>query len=254
MARFTGGWIKLWRRAVEGDLADNMFLWGLWNWLLYAAHWKPSSIIWKGKRRDIPAGTVVLGMAELAEKWECSRTTIKKWLDYLVDSERIYVETCQRGTLVTIRNWDIYQAPFAEERQPSGSEVAAECQLSGSEVALIEEGKKEEDINAPKPRKERVVGAVENLRGDSEVETLLAEVDQSTQKRWIKLYGDTAWMKSEMVRMVEWLELNPAKRPKKSPARFISSWLSRGWEKHRKGIPTQQAAKINTTPVSLEAL
>jgi hypothetical protein len=144
MARFGNGWIKLWRSAIEGDLADNPYLWALWNWLLFAAHWKASSIIWKGQRRDIPAGTVVMGISELAEKWECSQSTIKKWLIYLVTSERILLETSSRGSLVTIRNWDIYQAPYAEHREPSVSEVGAKCEPSENEVRLIEEGKKEE--------------------------------------------------------------------------------------------------------------
>lgn len=143
MGRFNGGWIKLWRRAVEGDLADNMFLWGLWNWLLYAATWKPTSIIWNGKRRDIPPGTVVMGMSELAEKWDCSTNTIKKWLNYLVESERIYLEVCTRGTLVTVRNWDVYQAEYAEDCKPSENEVHTDCKPSENQVQLNEEGKKE---------------------------------------------------------------------------------------------------------------
>jgi hypothetical protein len=142
MARFTGGWIKLWRRAVEGDLADNMFLWSLWNWLLYSATWKPTSIIWKGRRRDIPPGTVVMGISELAEKWKCSQSTIKKWLTYLVTSERISLETCSRGTLITIRNWDIYQAKDAEWREQSENEVGTECEQGENEVGLNEEVKK----------------------------------------------------------------------------------------------------------------
>lgn len=142
MARFTGGWIKLWRKAVEGDLADNVFLWGLWNWLLYAATWKPTSILWQGKRRDIPPGTVVVGMAELAEKWDCSRNTIKKWLKYLEDSDRITLEVCTRGTLVTIRNWSVYQSREADACEPTADEVQTNCTPSANEVALSKEGKK----------------------------------------------------------------------------------------------------------------
>ena len=143
MARFTGGWIKLWRKAVEGDLADNPYLWALWNWLLFAAIWKPTSIIWEGKRRDLEPGTVILGMTELAERWQCSRNTIKKWLDYLVTSERIYLESCTRGTLVTIRNWSVYQSNDSESCTPSDSEVATGCPQGDNQVALSEEVKKE---------------------------------------------------------------------------------------------------------------
>ncbi len=142
MAKFQNGWIKLWRKAVEGDLADNPILWALWNWLLYTATWKPTSIIWNGARRDIPSGTVVLGISELAEKWECSQSTVKKWLTYLQSSGRIYLETCSRGTLVTIVNWDTYQNSYAERREPSENEVGAGCEQGENEVRLIEEGKK----------------------------------------------------------------------------------------------------------------
>jgi DNA-binding transcriptional regulator YhcF (GntR family) len=142
MARFTGGWIKLWRKSVEGDLADNMFLWGLWNWLLFAATWKPSSIIWKGKRRDIPPGTVVMGISELAEKWDCSSNTIRKWLNYLVESQRITLEVCTRGTLVTICNWSVYQATDSESCAPSENQVITDCKPSENQVTLNEEVKK----------------------------------------------------------------------------------------------------------------
>ena len=147
MARFQNGWIKLWRKAVEGDLAENPILWALWNWLLYTATWKATSIIWKGARRDIPAGTVVLGISEIAERWECSQSTVKKWLTYLQSSDRISLETCSRGTLVTILNWDAYQSPYAERREPSENEVGTKCEQGENQVGLIEEGKKEEGKN-----------------------------------------------------------------------------------------------------------
>lgn len=143
MARFTGGWIKLWRKAVEGDLAQNAYLWALWNWLLYAATWKPTSIIWQGKRRDIPPGTVILGIKEIAEKWDCSQSTVKKWLTYLQSSERIALETSSRGTLITVLNWNTYQSSDSERREPSENEVGAECDQSENEVGLNEEVKKE---------------------------------------------------------------------------------------------------------------
>jgi hypothetical protein len=143
MARFTGGWIKLWRRAWDGDLGDNIFLWALWNWLLHAATYKPSSIVWEGKRRDLPAGTVVFGISELAVKWECSKSTITKWLRYLESSERIAIETCPRGTLVSILNWDVYQGQHNEERTPSEHNANTERTQRERSANLSEESKKE---------------------------------------------------------------------------------------------------------------
>lgn len=110
MARFNGGWIKLWRKTIDGDLPGNVYLWALWHWLLLAATWKPSKILWNGKQREIPAGTVVFGLKELALKWECSRSVLSKWLQYLHDTKRIVYETSTRGCVVTICNWEIYQS------------------------------------------------------------------------------------------------------------------------------------------------
>jgi hypothetical protein len=141
MARFTGGWIKLWRKAIEGDLPGNVYLWALWNWLLFAASWKPTKILWNGEQREIPPGTVVMGLGELATKWDCSRMTIKRWLEYLEKSERISLETCTRGTLVTIRNWELYQNKEEEDVTPSGHEVDTGWIPSGNELALSEEVK-----------------------------------------------------------------------------------------------------------------
>jgi hypothetical protein len=142
MARFTGGWVKLWRKAADSDLIGNPYLWALWHWLLYAATWKPSKILWNGSQKEIPAGTVVFSPRELAERWDCSRSVIQKWLHYLHDTQRIVLTASPRGTLVSICNWDIYQG--SEINTPLDSDncetTASSLRVNGE--ALSEEGKK----------------------------------------------------------------------------------------------------------------
>lgn len=145
MARFTGGWIKLWRKAVEGDLPANVYLWAIWHWLLYSATWKPTKILWNGKQREIPPGTVVMGLSELSLKWECSPNTIKRWLKYLEESERIHIESCTRGTLVTIRNWALYQLQENDECTPTANELHTDCKPTANQLQLSEEVKKKEE-------------------------------------------------------------------------------------------------------------
>lgn len=155
MARFTGGWIKLWRKAVEGDLASHPFLWALWNWLLFAAVWKPTSIRWKGMRRDIPPGTVVMGIREIADKWDCSPATVKRWLDYLVESRRITLESGTDGTLVTILNWSVYQASDDTRQTPAEHELNETRTGAERDLNLSEEGKnlrREEEIHTVRSR------------------------------------------------------------------------------------------------------
>lgn len=144
MARFNKGWVKAWREAAEGDLPQNIWLWGIWNWLIYNATWKPSKVLWNGNQREIPPGTVVMGLVELSSKWGCSKNTIKKWLQYLEKTQRISLEMCTRGTLVTIRNWDVYQGRDEEDCTPTARQVNADCTPAAHEVTLSKESKKEE--------------------------------------------------------------------------------------------------------------
>jgi DNA-binding transcriptional regulator YhcF (GntR family) len=118
LARFTRGWVKAWRDTLDGDLADNMCLWALWHWLLLVAVWKPTKIIWKGQRREIPPGTIIMSPRELANKWECSHSHIWKWLKYLETNGEISIESSTRGTLVTIRNWYDLQSRDDESSTP----------------------------------------------------------------------------------------------------------------------------------------
>lgn len=67
---------------------------------------------------------------------------------------------------------------------------------------------------------------------------ILENVTHEIQKEWIKLYQDTDWLKYEFSQMDIWILSNPQKKPKSNFGSFISRWLSNGWEKHRKKIPS----------------
>jgi DNA-binding transcriptional regulator YhcF (GntR family) len=142
MARFDGGWVKAWRKVAGSDLVDNVWVWGLWHWLLYSAAYKPSKAMVGGKQIEIRPGMVVFGLKELAEKWGCSKTTIRKWVNYLRDTQRIAVESRTGGYIVTIQNWELYQSSEPEPLTPSVHEVNDTCTQGVREVTLSEEGKK----------------------------------------------------------------------------------------------------------------
>lgn len=152
MARFSSGWIKIWRKAIDSDLSGNVYLWTIWHWLLIAATWKPSKILWNGKQREIPPGTVVFGLKELSLKWGCSRSVVNKWLHYLHDTGRIVYETSTRGSIVTIQNWEIYQGndDHDADTREHGDYTAATARLHGE--TLSEEDKKERKKEYIAPR------------------------------------------------------------------------------------------------------
>ena len=249
--RFDRGWIKVWRGAWEKDLSTNIHLWAIWHALLHLAHWRESSIVWEGEKRVLPAGSVILGVKEIASRFRCSQRTISKWLKYLAKTDRIVLETCSRGTLVTICNWESYQAKDTGACANDSLEVLDVCEPSRNEIGLIEEIKNEERRSKPDVERNRSsVGAIGEFLGNPLAEEALRQVPHKTQRTWLLAYPDTEWLKQEILKAVSWLEVNPRRKPKVF-ARFFGNWLSRGWEKYRKTIPASSVG-INTTPIPLE--
>lgn len=255
--RHASGWIKLHRSAVEGDLGSNPILFALWVALLCMATWKPSKILWQGKQREIPPGTVVFGIKELADRWGCSRSVLRKWLNYLHYTQRIVLESCSRGTLVTICNWTAYQSVDDEPCAPSDSAVRTECAPSVSGEPLSEEGKKEEgkkgeaDPRVPAlPRLAEIWNL--NCKTLARVKGCSSSRRKAAELRWKEMPDENHW--AEVVTRI-------------AASPFCTGRNDRGWkatfdflvrpDTQHKALEGQYDAKrsgINVTPVNPEDL
>lgn len=82
------------------------------------------------------------------------------------------------------------------------------------------------------------IGPIEIFKGDSEIESLLGDVSHSSQKRWLKLYPDSDFLKREFLKMFHWLENNSNRRPRSPRGKtgFVTRWLEKGWEQYRKTL------------------
>lgn len=154
MGRFDNGWFKFYRRAFFEDIGRNPYCLAVWSALLSMATYKETKIIWQGKQRALPPGSVVFGISELAEKWEISKSTIWRWLQYLASTERIRIDSGTRGTVVTICNWEQYQTLEEASETPSvhgpnTERTPRERRKNLSEEHKKEEGKKEGSAALP---------------------------------------------------------------------------------------------------------
>ena len=91
-------------------------------------------------------------------------------------------------------------------------------------------------------------GAIDQLNFDIGITNRLKNVSKAAQITWLKLY-DVSWVRNELLKAVAWLEVNPKKKPKMF-GRFMGGWLSRGWEKHRKTLPSNRPPISNADPRS----
>lgn len=105
----------------------------------------------------------------------------------------------------------------------------------------------EPNKSASKPSTPKVVGPINEFKESPIVRNLLELVPQEPQLLWLQTYQDVPWITMEFTKIVNWLVVNPEKRPKSRLDRFINKWLSRGWESHRKTLPGQSFKQSHRT-------
>lgn len=106
-----------------------------------------------------------------------------------------------------------------------------------SEEICPKENKRKEIKEKESKVKEIKVNEVFVEFENSPLTQVLTQVQVDLQKKWIEVYGKDFCLE-EFKKIYTWLAANPAKSPKSDFGKFINTWLTRGWESHRKTLPT----------------
>lgn len=126
--RFTGGWVKFYRRAIFGAIGarEGNDCLGLWIRILGMASVQESEIFWNGEMRNLKPGQIVTSIAELANSTRTRNiSATRRQLEFLETRGSIRQETGKKpadnrqvtgrnGRLITICNWERYQHIFSE--------------------------------------------------------------------------------------------------------------------------------------------
>jgi hypothetical protein len=118
VARFDGGWVKIYRKIYGRGKQDNEFygdgrLRDLFVTLIVWANMEPTTTQIGGKPQTIGRGQLLTSYRELSACLGISLSTVKRGLDYLVQTERISIKYGTRressGSIITILNYDKFQ-------------------------------------------------------------------------------------------------------------------------------------------------
>lgn len=256
--RFTNGWVKIHRKCLFGDIGQNPICLALWVKLLGWANLADTKLVRNGAQVTIPRGSLVTSTRQIADDFGISQPTIRRWLLYLKRTGRISILSDSRGTVVTILNYNQYQDGDAKREKPRSHEDLTDVSPRSHQDLSIEEEKKirrkeEKNIVCTELSADasRLGAALQTSDPTSQVFQDLtvtefltrAKVKLSTQALWVKTYGDKEWLRQEILKAIAWLDANKAKAPKKNFARFLGNWFSKGWEWHRKSLPSEKAEK-----------
>lgn len=105
MARNTSGSFNFPRGDVLAFQGEPLEL-AVWLFVLSAALEHATFFEGPAGRVTLPAGTAIVGIAEMAKFYGCSKSTVSKMLDRLHTANRIGLERRTVGCTVTIRNWE----------------------------------------------------------------------------------------------------------------------------------------------------
>lgn len=200
--------------------------------------WRLAQHFWVPDRKPIPVKTwqdagipqvfIDVKLADLIDGFVYVRGTEERnaWLFAKIEAGR-------RGGLARVIRASNAQAELSTSKQiqPSSS---SSFSVSSSDSDSISK------TLAPTSRSRAPVGAVDELRGLNFATEKLGSVKQSVQRLWLEAYPDRAWIRQELLKACAWIEANPRKQSKDF-GRFMNNWLAKGWEQHRKTIPSQPA-------------
>lgn len=112
MAKSDRGWIKLYRKLTESVIwtANEPFdRRSAWVDLLLLANYAEGEMINGAEAFKIGRGSTFTSTEHLAKRWKWSKARVTRFLQLLEQLGMIYKSSTNRGTLITIVKYDIFQ-------------------------------------------------------------------------------------------------------------------------------------------------
>lgn len=154
MSRFDRGYFKLWRTLLESDIAQNPVRFSVFVHLISMANIEPTSVQGpNGQPMICPRGSLVTSLRELVSRTGARRGCVERTLIYLQKRDTIRVQSGNRGTVISIVNYNEYQnVKLKTEKQTViGQETGRK--RAGNKREHIEELRiKEEKKESTRPR------------------------------------------------------------------------------------------------------
>jgi hypothetical protein len=117
------GYVKLWRKSIDGGWLSNHKLWAFWCWCLMKASHKEFDLVVGYTQVHLMPGEFVFGLRKAAKELKISIQSIRTILDFLKTSQNLTLKSTHLFSIITITNWDIYQSQENEINTPINTRV-----------------------------------------------------------------------------------------------------------------------------------
>lgn len=118
-------------------------------------------------------------------------------------------------------------------------------QLLTVDQNTIDENDNAVNVKTGKPKRTKPVkkqepkGAIAAFSLDQNIAKLLENTPENVQNSWVDTFVGEEFVVQELKKAHVWIITNPQKKPKVFH-RFMTNWLNKAYEAHRKGIPSRR--------------
>lgn len=120
------GFVKLFRKTADSSIMKNAELLQLWTWCLMKATHKETSVLVGKQVVNLSPGQFVFGRKKAAEALNSTEKKIRNSMDALETMGNVCRERANKFSIITIRNWELYQDLDGYEGPTKGQQRASE--------------------------------------------------------------------------------------------------------------------------------
>lgn len=140
-----GGYILLYRRLLKNPAFKSDFEAMVFAWLVMRASWKETRVRYKDRHITLRRGQLAISVRDIAMKMERTRQWAERFLARLQNEDMIETASETGVTVVTIRNYDVYQRRWDSAETPSETASGQDRDTTETQNNKVNKGNKEKE-------------------------------------------------------------------------------------------------------------
>jgi len=249
------GYVKIYRKCLDGGLLRNAQTWQFLSWCLLKATHRPYKHLVGSTVINLEPGQFIFSRAIAARELASTERKIRTSIETLKNIGFLTTMATSKFSVITIVNWHTYQ-----DERPAGDQLAtsktAEKRPQTNTIFKQTQDRREESYDSSCPEQSWIAAGPppNNLPCIISLPLNTGEehpVTQNDVNQWQELYPAVDVMQA-LRNMRGWLIANQQRRKTKSGIkRFVSSWLAkdqdRGGSLYARASPQTYRRPIATT-------
>ena len=113
-----GNWFKIDRQIFKNPVVNkNNDIFYFWCWLLGHVCYEKTRVFFDGKDTELAPGQLLTTVSKIKAECRVSTRTVRTFLETLKIAKQIDTLTSSQGQVITVLNWQHYQANRQTNRQ-----------------------------------------------------------------------------------------------------------------------------------------